>query len=210
MKPATVLILILVCALSAFAQTEISGPQSGVLGPGQYLVIGDISVNGRDTLTIMPGTEFLHNGHHYWNIYGLFLAQGEESDSISFVRQNPVENHRWGGLRFHPGASHECQVDYCIIDNAKIASGTSSSVKGGGIYAHGVDLEVTNTRISNCDAYWHGGGIYAENAAILVNNCVVTDNEATLGANGGGIYLDDCVNAQILNSIIARNKATGT
>lgn len=207
---ALVLLSVILSGIQAFGQEQISGPLSGTLGPGTYLVVGDIRVLPATTLTIMPGTELMHNGHWYWYIYGQLNAEGAEEDSIYFIRQQPIEEHRWGGIRFLLGASSASTVDYCVIDNAVIPSGSPSSLKGGGMFSDGVSLTVSNTRISNCDAYWHGGGIYAQYANIVIDHCLIVDNEATLGANGGGIYLYNCSEAAVSYCVIARNSATGT
>ncbi len=207
----TLLIAFILVSLggAAFAQPQIWGAQSGTLGPGQYLVIGDIRVLSGETLNIVPGTVFLHNGNWKWEIYGLLNASGAEGDSIVFTRQNPIEDHKWGGIRFQSGASDESVIDYCVIEYCKHPSGLPVQY-GGGIYINGVDLAITNSRISNCWNYWNGAGIYATNASILIENCVITDNEAAQGSNGGGIYLNSCNASQIVNNIIARNAATGT
>jgi len=196
---------------SALAQPQISGPQSGTLGPGTYLVVGDIRVATGTTLTVVPGTTFLHNGHWYWWIAGQLNAEGTASDSIKFIRQQEIPDHRWGGIRFMSGASAASTLEYCVLDNAVISSGTPSSYKGGGIFSDGVGLSISHTRISNCDAYWGGGGMYIQNAPdLIVEHCLIVDNEATLGANGGGIYLYGCAQAAISYNVIARNSATGT
>ena len=90
---------ILLLAASSAAQTEISGPQSGTLGPGTYLVTAEISVQSGNSLTILPGTTFLHNGNHRWIISGEFTAEGTEADSIVFVPQDTLEIHMWGGAQ---------------------------------------------------------------------------------------------------------------
>lgn len=205
------LLLCLLAGSAALAQPQISGPQSGTLGPGTYLVVGDIRVLPGTTLTIVPRTTFLHNGHWFWYIYGQLNASGAEGDSIYFVRQQPIADHRWRGIRFQSGSSPASMIDYCVIDNAEIPSGTSSTLVGGGIFTDGVAFTVSNTRISNCDAYWGGGGMYIKNTAgMVIDHCLIVDNTATLGANGGGIYLYNCTNAQIKNCVIARNSDTGT
>ena len=196
---------------SALAQPQISGPQSGTLGPGTYLVVGDIRVATGTTLTVAPGTTFLHNGHWYWWISGQLIAQGTATDSIKFLRQQPVPEHCWGGIRFQIGAAWGSEIDYCVIDYAVIPAGTPSSYLGGGLFSDGVPLAVQHSRISNCDAYWGGGGMYVRNTdGFLVANCLIVDNEATLGSNGGGIYFYNCIGAMIAHCIIARNAATGT
>ena len=204
----SVLCLMLV-SLSTFAQPQISGPQSGTLGPGTYLVVGDIQIRSGETLTIMPGTELLHNGHWYWYIFGELTAVGTETDSISFIRQNPVPEHRWGGIRYQPGAPAST-LSYCVIDNAEIPTGASSTYRGGGIHSNGVVLTVSHSRISNCDSYWGGGGMYIQDAAgVTIEECLIVDNLANLD-NGGGILLNNCSGATITNCVIARNASTGT
>ncbi|HEX7343224.1 MAG TPA: right-handed parallel beta-helix repeat-containing protein [bacterium] len=207
--------LALICAaflsLPAFAQPQISGPQSGTLGPGTYLVVGDIRVNAGATLTVVPGTTFLHNGHWYWWISGQLNAEGTASDSIKFIRQQEIPEHRWGGIRFMSGASAASTLEYCVIDNAVVSAGTPSPYKGGGIFSDGVGLSIAHTRLSNCDDYWGGGGMYIQYASgLVVDHCLIVDNEATLGSNGGGIYLFGCPQADISYNVIARNSATGT
>ena len=212
-KSKLLIALACLCALlagnPAFAQPSISGHQSGTLGPGTYIVVGNINVLAGETLEIVPGTEFLHNGHHTWNIYGQLNAEGTEGDSISFVRQFPNSTCQWGGIRFQSGASAASTIDYCIIDNCKNGIQPYYTY-GGGIYSNGVGLTISNTRVSNCDAYWDGGGIYADSANITVDNCLIVNNIASSGGNGGGVYLNNCEEAVVMNSIIARNNATGT
>ena len=205
----TVLLCVLISGGSVFAQEQISGPQSGTLGPGTYIVVGDILVLGGNTLEIVPGTEFLHNGHHTWEIYGMLTVSGAEDDSVYFVRQFPTEQCKWGGIRFLYGASDASSIDYAVIDHCK------NSIQpyyryGGGIYTDEVDITVTNSRISFCEAYWDGGGIYADDSNILIDKCLIVDNTAISGANGGGIYLNNCDEAMVSNCVIARNNATGT
>lgn len=202
------LITLLAISLTTFAQEQISGPQTGTLGPGTYEVVGNIRVVSGQTLTIMPGTEFLHSGNYVWEIFGTLLAQGAEGDSIVFDRLSPIEGHKWGGIRFQTGASNESVIDYCIIDWCK-RTGTPVAY-GAAIYATGIELFITNSRISNASNYWDGGGIYGNNASLNIDHCVIANNTAASGSNGGGITLNSCNGTSITNSIIARNSATGT
>ena len=207
----SMLVSLLCFILVGFAQAqEISGPQSGTLGPGTYTVIGDISVRSGETLEIVPGTEFLHDGNHTWTIEGLFTAQGSVGDSIKFVRQNPIEQHRWGGLRFQLSASSACVLDYCVIDQVYIPSSQPINYHGGGIYIDGIDLTISNTRISNCSAQGDGGGIYASNSAVTIDHCLIVENEEYAYNAGGGIALSSCDGAMVTHSIIAHNSSNGT
>ena len=205
------LVIVFASGAPALAQVQISGPQSGTLGPDEYLVIGDIRVLPGETLTISPGTTFYHNGNWVWEISGQLNAEGVEGDSIYFVRQDPIDDHRWKGIRFQAGASDASTIDYCVIDHCYVNSGyLPPYLYGGGIYTNAVNITVRNSRISNCKAFWDGGGIYANNADILVDHCLISGNEAISGANGGGILLYGCPASTIQHSVIAGNKATGT
>jgi hypothetical protein len=189
------LVYSLFIAIPAVAQQQISGSQSGTLGPGTYLVMGAIQVAANQTLTIMPDTEFLHAGNYTWSIYGKLIAQGTETDSIRFVRQNPTTTNRWGGIRFQTTATYGL-FDYCVIDNCQ----------NNGIYTNDVNITVRNSIISNCNASI-GGGIYANSANLTVENCVIFNN---IAGNGGGISLYNCMEVVIRNCIIAQNKSTST
>ena len=152
----------------------------------------------------------MHDGFHTWNILGEIRAEGAENDSIFFVRQNPLLEHRWGGIRFQQGSSSNSIIDFCVIDNVYHPTSVPWTYYGGGIYVAGVDITVSNTRISDCHNPNYGGGIYAEYANILVDNCLIVDCSAYSGGSGGGICLRYCNDAVVTNAVVARNSATGT
>ena len=99
---------------SSFAQ--LSGPLSGTLGPGTYDVVGNISVESGDSLTLMPGTTFQFDGAYSFSIYGTLLAEGTEGDSIIFTTDTLANPERWRGLRFYEATSSGSQLIYCIIE----------------------------------------------------------------------------------------------
>ncbi len=202
----TAAIATLICVVAVNAQ--LSGPQSGTLGPGSYTVVGNISVDAGNTLTILPGTEFLHQGSFYWNIYGQLIAEGTERDSIIFKRYLPNQNFRWRGLRFHEDSTPTNSLDYCVIEHCWNGS-SPINVHGGGIRSNGADITIRNSRISNCTSFFDGGGIWAINANIIVDHCTIVDNYASELGNGGGINLEYCPTAQITNSLFVRNSTTG-
>ncbi len=187
------------------AQTRISGPLGGTLGPGTYIVEGDIVVPADSVLRIMPGTEFQHIGPYVWEIFGRMNADGALGDSIMFIRQNPVNEHRWRGIRFYMGASDSSSLDYCVIDHCYHSY---MSFMGGGLYVEGITLAVTNSRVSFCEGFPDGGGILAFNAFLTVDNCIIADNSALEMGNAGGICFWMCPGGSITNSIVARNRAT--
>jgi hypothetical protein len=209
MKKILILLLCLGLCSLAFAQPQISGPQSGNLGPGSYLVVGDIQVLAGNRLTIAPGTTFLHNGNWRWTINGTLQAVGTAQDSIKFVRQLPNDACRWFGIRFETGASAGNILSYCVVEYCYHSTSFTTSY-GAGIYSNGIPVTISHTRVSNCLNNCDGGGIYINNAAANLNHCTITDNTAANSTSGGGITLNGCTNATISYNVLARNSSTGT
>jgi len=198
------LAVISLLSVQALAQPHISGTLSGTLGPGSYIVDGDCQVLLGDSLTILPGTEFLHVGHYSWFIYGKLTAEGAEGDSIRFVRHSPYPTYRWGGIRFTPTVPVQSILDYCVIED--VYNGTA--IMGGGIYVEGNFITVTNTRISGCETVEDGAGIYAYyGTMLLVENCQIDRCTANIG---GAIYLNLSSGAQVKGCTIVNNVSNGT
>ncbi|RJP82560.1 MAG: right-handed parallel beta-helix repeat-containing protein [Candidatus Zixiibacteriota bacterium] len=210
MRKTLLTLLCLSFAVPVLAQPQISGSQSGNLGPGTYLVVGDINVPAGQTLTVAPGTTFLHNGYWNWRIYGLLNATGTAADSIKWLRQQPFPNHRWAGLRFQSGAPSGSVLSYCVVEYGYTPTNAPTTDMGGCIYTNGVPLTISHSRISYGDAWWGGGGICANGVnGLNVNHCLICDNRDNLW-KGGGIFLISCTNANISYNVIARNSSSGT
>jgi hypothetical protein len=209
-------LLLLLClpviSASLQAQPHLSGNLSGSLGPGSYIVDGNCIVQPGATLTILPGTTFLHSGAYTWSIYGQLLANGTAADSIKWIRQNPTVDNRWGGLRFMAGASNNCALQYCVVDDCF----QSGNLNGGGVYIQGVSMRLSHTRISCCvltgavSSGMGGSGLYAANANVIIDYCLIVDNHAQESDVGGGIYLENCPAAVVRNCIVAYNSDTGS
>jgi len=198
------LMAIFIFVSTVYAQTEISGPQVGTLGPGVYHVVGEISVASGTSLTIAPGTTFLHKGNYKWLISGEFKAVGTMADSIRFLRQQPIASHRWGGLHFISGAPL-AELDFCVVDNCYLPY---SDVFFASINAYNgaIGFSLKNCKITNAEMGVYGGGVYAKNASVTIDGCLISDNYANNHSRGAGVYLDGCNDAQILNSEISRNE----
>lgn len=200
-----ILLLLMCLPVVCFAQQEISGPQSGTLGPGNYLVVGDIQVETGESLTIVPGTTFIHgSGNYKWEIYGQFTAVGTENDSIYFLSQDGVGQYqRWSALRFMDGAP-VAVLDYCVVDNCYL-SYSNDYVAGVNVNG-GLGLTLTHSRVSNCYSWHMCGGVFVKNAAnVLIDSCRIVGNHAVNHPKGSGIHLENCGDAQILHSVIAYN-----
>jgi hypothetical protein len=204
---ALLVLLALTCNL-ALAQPHLSGALTGTLGPGTYIVDGNCTIANGVTVTIQPGTTFLHTGHFTWAINGTLVANGTAADSIRFTRQS-LSVPRWGGLRFTPTIPQQNSLDYCVLEFAQ--NGTSISdpeVLGGGIYVMGNYLHVNHSRIYGSQVGHDGAGLYGYYATMMVvENTVIDSGTADMG---GGIYLAMSSGAQIKNCIISRNRSTGT
>jgi hypothetical protein len=204
------LLVIALCLLSAstLPAQNLSGPISGNLGPGTYTVVGDILVAANSTLTVAPGTTFLHNGHWTWTIAGNLIANGTLLDSIKWIRRQEIPEDRWGGLRFQSSSTAPNLLYYCVIDNCVQ---TTSAMNGGGLYVLGASLQLRHSRISNCGTIGgYGGGIMAQGTSLLADHCMIVNNTATTGGSGGGINLESCTATTISNSEISYNSGGGT
>ena len=197
------LVIMLLVPITMLAQSTIQGVLSGTLGPGIYIVNGDCEVLSGQSLTINSGTTFLHNGHHTWYIYGELTAVGTETQPIIFDRQNPIEDHKWGGLRFQTGASEDCILQWCEIAFCK--NQWAPNTRGGGIYIDRTGVDILNCTIRNCQAA-DGGGIFTLYAnGLLISECTIINNFAQ---DAGGIYLSRTNPATVINCVIAYNSST--
>ncbi len=161
-----------VTGTTVFAQQQISGSQSGTLGPGEYLVTGKITVGSGKTLTIKPGTKFLHNGNHAWEISGDLRADGTPEDSIYFIRKDAVAGHRWDGIQIKGNSTDSSILDYCIIDNCH----TPTNCYGAGLRLNKGNIVVKNSSITNCEGE-AGGGICCSGGSSVIENCYIAYNK---------------------------------
>jgi hypothetical protein len=201
-----VLLGLLMLTSAAFGQ-NISGPLSGTLGPGIYYVVGDCQILAGNTLTIRPGTTFLHAGSYRWTIYGQLIADGTSDSLIVFTRQVPDSAHMWRGLRFYNSTANGSLLDYCTIEYIYSLSDSGS------IYCRGADIDITHTTIAYCSALGGGGGIYAISSPILIEDCEIHHNTAitsgSVTGNGGGIYLMYSNTARVRRCYVHHNSSTG-
>ncbi len=180
---------------------ELSGALSGTLGPGVFHVVDTIYVDIGDTLQIMPATTLTFDGPYPFNIYGLLLAEGTESDSIIFTTDTTANPDRWRGIRFIE-AHDSCRLSYCIIQYGR-ATGSYPEDRGGGIYCESIQY-MMNILISHCLIRYnqanYGGGIGTPPSPgplsyLTINHTTITNNTADVA--GGAIWseianLDNC------------------
>ncbi len=192
-------------ACIADAQEYIHGSLSGILGPGNYIVDGDIQVNEGDVLTINPGTTLLHSGHFTWRIQGEINMMGTADDVIVFTRQQPIESHLWGGIRFDNSTSANSELQWCVFEAC--FNITYPEHRGGAIFIDSVSVRISDCAFLYCESI-EGAGIYASFAdSLIIENCRFINNVAE---NGGGIFLNECNGVTITDCIFNGNAATST
>ena len=164
---------------------SLSGPLSGVLGPGYYRIVGNISVNVSDTLCLMAGTLLRFDSSYSCQVNGMLLTEGIEGDSVVFTT-NQLGPKRWRGLRFPGSSSSGSRLAYCIIERG-FATGASPSNKGGGAYCSGSSPTFTNCTFQDNKAAAGGGGVYCLDSSPTFTYCSFRNDTAT-SSGGGGVY----------------------
>ncbi len=205
------------------------GPLSGTLGPGEYIVNGDLSIVHQDTLIIMPGTTLLFNGLYefYVGSGNTLLCQGTETDSIKFMPNTDNGVTEWGHLRFRYAGDDDI-FEYCLftggsdgsgggINISEVSSptfrnctirGNNSSAYGGGIcISNHSNPEISFCTITDNTASIHGGGIHCRySSQPTISSCTITGNSAT---DGAGIYSYSEANPTFVNTAVTDNIGTG-
>ena len=106
-------------------------------------------------------------------------------------------------------ASANSIISYAVVEYGYTPTTAPSTEKGGCIYSNSVPLTVSHSRLSFGDAWWGGAGIYGYNVnGLTITHCLIADNWANLW-RGGGIFLENCTNANVSYNVITRNKADG-
>lgn len=201
-KILTVLIWGTVIAGIGAAQTVVPGGNvSGnwEVAGSPYLVEGEITVPGGETLTIEPGVEVIFQGHYKFIVRGLLEAVGTAADSILFTAADTSEG--WHSISFI-NAPDSSRLSYCIIQYGKANIGSYEDLHGGGIYCSNSNPILSHSTIHQNNAYWNGGGIYCYGSCPTISFCDIRGNSAS---SGGGIYLLTNSDAIITDCIVADN-----
>ncbi|MEM7358148.1 MAG: right-handed parallel beta-helix repeat-containing protein [Pseudomonadota bacterium] len=89
------------------------------------------------------------------------------------------------------------------VQNTTITGGNETN--GGGIYASGADLVLTDSTVSANAATAQGGGIYAYDGTLELNNSVISQNTAP---EGGGVFSTYNNDLTLTDSTVSGNTAT--
>ena len=173
------LVLVLSLAPSAGAQIHLSGPLSGTLAAGEYIVDDHISVDQGQSLTIEAGARLRFAGHYKFNISGLLRALGTEQDSILFTRLSP--GITWWSIRFYDSASDSSILQYCRIEYGE-ATGSYPEGRGGGLDIRSASPTIAHCTLNNNTAPGYGGAVFADSSNVTFTDCHVVDNTASHAA----------------------------
>ncbi len=192
MRKTLLLLSVLFLPAFIFAQTEVSGNQSGTwnYSASPYSVVGDINVPAGDTLFIEPGVFVNFSGYFKITIHGTLIAVGTETDSIYFSPEDISTG--WHGLRFN-STQTVSRLDYCSIKYGKTSGGVYPSQHGGGIMLENSDIILEHSFFANNEANGDdngmGGAIYGINTTSQshITNCKFINNHSY--GEGGAIKL---------------------
>lgn len=187
-------------------------------GPGVTIIDGG-QLNPVVTFSSGEGASSLLSGFTIQNGMSTFVGGGIYMDLTSpTIRHNVVQNNRasdgGGGIGVYFGAP--LIEGNTIKNNSQIANVSGGG--GGGIYVTGVkgtaSAQIIGNTIENNTWQGSGGGILLNASGTpLVKNNIIALNSAewvpnTAYSQGGGIFMLNATNAQVIQNLIAGNKAT--
>lgn len=191
----------------AFAQTNVSGNQSGTwtFNNSPYRVTGDVTVPLGQRLDIEPGVEINFQGYYRFYVDGNLQAIGTEESMIIFTTDAPSTG--WGGLRVE--TSDTIRLEYCRIEHGSALGSEYPDYHGGALV-----LLTSNATVRNCvfaDNEAHdpanelgmGGAIYAINTTSSFTDCLFIRNHSY--GEGGAIKFSGGSDIQITNCEFIQN-----
>ncbi len=191
MKKNLLFFILFVLCVGLYAQTDVSGIQSGVWAKASspYNVTDTIIVPAGDTLTIEAGVTVNFQGHYKFYVYGTIMALGTETDSIIFTAENHTEG--WFGVRIDT-ASTLSNFRYCKFEYGITEGDNFPDQHGGAVCLNVSDAVFEHCVFENNQAFGSdngmGGAVYGLNTGNShFSNCIFRNNSGY--AEGGGVKL---------------------
>lgn len=176
--------VMLAMSLGELSSAQLSGPLSGTLGPGDFQVIGNISVDSANSLTIMPNTILRFQGMLYFSIYGTLTAMGTATDSIQFIST-------FVSFVYFESSSSASQLAYCVFQGTSFTFSCSSAVVAHSAFRNGrIGIQCSNSYASIASCMIEGnslGGVICHGGAPQFSDCIIRGNSSTWF--GGGVDL---------------------
>ncbi len=164
----------------AFAQTNVSGNQSGIWTSDNspYQVTGDVTVPSGQRLDIEPGVEINFQGYYRFYVDGNLQAIGTEDAMILFTTDTPATG--WGGLRVE--TNDTINLKFCRIEHG-FSTGDYPDI--------------------------HGGAMALLTSDATVENCIFADNETDTNGMGGAVYAINTTATSFTDCTFIRNSCYG-
>ena len=194
--------MIILAWVTPAAESQLSGPLSGIIQSGEYSVTGNISVEIGDSLYIESGTTFLFEPNILFEIFGRMEAVGTEVDSIFFISGD--SDTTWSGMIIRGVPLDSVIFEFCEISGTH-TSGSYPDYLGGGIQMYSSDAVFRNCRIYNNWNHWGGGILCDSSSAPLITDCSIEDNYSPYF--GGGIGVMNGSSPVISNCLVSGNSA---
>lgn len=191
-------------------QQAVNSAQAGdtvLVSNGVYVLWSQISVSNAITLrsengakdTVVDGdlfTRCVYLGHSSAVLDGFTVTRGLRGiySSGATIRNCIITGNPGGGVECNGGLLQGCVISL----NTGVNYGTGVRCEYGGTVQ---DCLISNNICSGAGV--EGGGIYLNRGAV-VTNCIVVDNQAGPGGNGGGIW---SAGGTIMGCTILRNVA---
>jgi len=205
MKQFYILTAMLFFSINIWAQTQVSGNQSGTwtLANTPYEVTGDITIPSGQTLTIEAGVTINFQGHYRIYVNGKMEANGTDNAIITFTPNNI--NTGWAGIRLD-GTTQISTFHYCRFEYGKTsATGGYPDMHGGAVVIKDADAQFYNCTFYHNDATGDndgmGGAVYTFNSGSSTQSltkfidCTFEGNHAY--GEGGAIKFTNDGNSEI-------------
>ncbi len=202
----------------------ISGEVEGTLN-GYYKVVGNLTINIGDTLTILPGTTLRFDGPYTIQVFGFLQSLGNQSDSVKFIRDYNFGFARWSGIYLSTygaatfqytefsgsysstGGSISSEGHYLSVSHCLFVDNMAS--RGGAISATHAAVYIEFSNFLSNSASERGGAIQLTDTTGYVNECIFQNCAITTGSTGGGaIYLFNS-RVEFTRCHFLRNSASG-
>jgi hypothetical protein len=148
------------------AQANLAGSLRGTIGPGRFVVGGDIAVADSDTLVILPGTRLEFADHSTFTVAGVLRALGTAEDSIVFTADTLLNPAGWSECSLQMAA---CSLAFCQFS---FASGFGVNILGGAV-------DAAHCAFDHCRGQW---ALSCEADSSHFADCLFSNN-ATVSAN---------------------------
>ncbi|HPQ39141.1 MAG TPA: hypothetical protein PLV45_02105 [bacterium] len=204
--------------------TYVSGIQAGSSAPAVLFILTGASGSSISGFTVSGGDSGIYFDDDYtWPLLDGITVSG---NIIENNGQAGDPSHRGGGI-FATGTHHVIQgnviqnnnsgrgaglaveVDDLILSDNQILNNTGYDDHGGGVYQSGTatisgNLIQGNTTGAGLGYGW-GGGVVILGTATLTGNTVLSN---TAPSDGGGVFIDESADANLIHEVIAFNNTT--